>query len=105
MSDIREISPPEAQRLLHEGLATFVDLRDPYSYQEAHVPGAFSLNDGNVDGFVSSADKARALVVYCYHGVSSLGGAAFFQDLGFQEVYSLRGGFETWRRSHPTESA
>lgn len=105
MSEIREISPPDAQRLLEGGLATFVDIRDPGSFREARVPGAFSLNDGNLDEFTATADRQRPLVVYCYHGVSSLGGAAFFQDLGFQEVYSLRGGFETWRRSHPTESA
>lgn len=103
MSDIREIDPPDARRLLEAGQATFVDVRDPYSFEEAHVPGAVSLNDGNVEEFAATADKARPLVVYCYHGISSLGGAAFFMEQGFQEVYSLRGGFEHWRTGYPTE--
>src|SRR5688572_7941568 len=103
MSDIQEIDPPAAKELLEAGSATFVDVRDPYSYEEAHVPGAVSLSDSNVEEFASTADKERPLIVYCYHGISSLGGAAFFMEQGFRQVYSLRGGFEHWRTGNPIE--
>lgn len=104
MNPIPEIDPPEAARLLAAGAATFVDVRDPYSYEEARIPGALALDDDNVQEFASTADKQRPLIVYCYHGISSLGGAAFFLQRGFREVYSLRGGFEVWRAVYPTES-
>jgi thiosulfate sulfurtransferase len=43
-------------------------------------------------------------VVYCYHGHTSLGGAAYLMDQGFTEVYSLIGGFERWRQTEKIES-
>lgn len=95
--DVREISVEDARIRLEEGSATFVDVRDPWSYDEAHIPGAIRINDAEVDAFVSSADKQRPLVVYCYHGISSIGGAAYFTEQGFADVSSLSGGFEAWR--------
>ena len=103
MDDVKEISPEKAKELLASG-ATFVDVRDPASYEAAHIPGAISLNDSNVEKFVSQSEKNKPVVVYCYHGHTSLGGAAYLMDQGFKEVYSLTGGFESWRQTEKIES-
>lgn len=95
--EVREITVEEARSRLEEGAVTFVDVRDPWSYEEGHIPGAILVNDGEVEAFLSSADKTRPLVVYCYHGFSSMGGAAYFTEQGFTDVASLTGGFEAWR--------
>lgn len=103
--EVKEIDAEAAARLLSEDRATFVDVRDPGSYAAARIPGARSITDAEVRQFVAEADKARTLIVYCYHGNSSLGGAAYFQEQGFADVYSLSGGFEDWRAGNqPTES-
>jgi len=39
----------------------------------------------------------REVVVYCHHGVRSLGGAAILRDLGVDAV-SLQGGIDAWSR-------
>src|SRR6476659_3176315 len=103
MDDIKEITADRAHEFFEAG-ATFVDVRDPASYEAAHVPGAISLNDANVEKFVTQSDKAKPVVVYCYHGHTSLGGAAYLVDQGFKEVYSLIGGFERWRQTEKIES-
>ena len=41
--------------------------------------------------------------MYCYHGNSSLGGAAHLLSKGFEEVYSMSGGFAAWG-DQPIES-
>lgn len=97
MAKVKEISVADARANLSEAKAVFLDIRDPQSYEAGHVEGAFNLNDGNVESFLKSADKDKALIVYCYHGISSRGAAAFFQDQGFADVYSMSGGFEAWR--------
>lgn len=97
MNDVPELTVEEAAERLRAGTAVFVDVRDPMSYDEAHVPGAVRVNDDNLETFVSTADKSRPLIVYCYHGFSSMGGAAYFLENGFAEVYSMTGGFEEWR--------
>jgi thiosulfate sulfurtransferase len=104
MNEFREIGVEEARKLLDEGKASFVDVRDPASFEAAHVPGAFPLSDANVEEFVTKADKSKPIVVYCYHGHTSQGAAAYLMDQGFKEVYSVIGGFERWRQTEKIES-
>ena len=94
--DVPEIDIQQAQLLLEAGTATFVDVRDPNSFHAGHIPGAVHLDDSNVQQFVDDADKRATVVVYCYHGHSSLGATAYFQDQGFAAVSSLSGGFTAW---------
>ena len=75
-----------------------MDIRDPGSYREAHIPGAVHLHDGNVQEFVQKTDKETPVIVYCYHGNSSLGATAYFIESGFKNVVSMSGGFEAWRQ-------
>ncbi len=35
----------------------------------------------------------------CYHGISSQGAAQYLVNQGFEEVYSVDGGFEAWHRA------
>lgn len=91
----------EAKRRLEAGDVTFVDVRDSASYAAAHVPGALHVHDGNVGAFVGTHDKTKAVIVYCYHGISSRGGCAYFLSQGFAEVFSMSGGFEAWRGAFP----
>ncbi|HVZ80022.1 MAG TPA: thiosulfate sulfurtransferase GlpE [bacterium] len=104
MDDFKEISVDEARKKLESGLAVFVDVRDPASYEAAHVPGALLLNDANVQKFVDQTDKKKPVVVYCYHGHTSQGAAAYLLDQGFEEVYSVIGGFERWKQTEKFES-
>jgi monothiol glutaredoxin len=103
--DPKEIDIPEAIALLEAEQAVFVDIRDAASYQAGHVPGATHVNDGNIAAFTREADKAKTIVVYCYHGRASRGGAQHFAEQGFQAA-SLIGGFTAWSGGgHPSESA
>lgn len=77
-----------------------VDVRDSAAYNSAHIENAQHINDGNVQAFVESTDKSQTLLVYCYHGHTSRGAAAYFARSGFTDVYSLDGGFESWRTKY-----
>jgi thiosulfate sulfurtransferase len=103
MDDVKEITVDKTRQLLGSG-AIVVDIRDPASYEAAHVPGARHLSDANIEKFVSHADKTKPIVVYCYHGHASMGAADYLRDEGFCEVYSLIGGFERWRQTETVES-
>jgi len=99
-----EISPDDALALFDAGGATFVDVRDGGSYRSGHVPGALHLGDHNIGEFVQSADKTRPVVVYCYHGNSSLGGAAYLLSQGFSQVWSMSSGWAGWYGKPSEES-
>ena len=95
-STIKTISITTAREKLAESQAVFIDIRDSESYEMAHIPGAIRIDDTNLEEFVAATDKTRTHIVYCYHGITSQGGAAFFQQQGFSEVYSMDGGFCAW---------
>lgn len=100
---IPEIDIVRAKKALDDKSAVFVDIRDPHSFGAAHIPGAINVDDRTLPAFLTAADKQKTLIVYCYHGHSSLGGAAYFIEAGFADVYSMSGGFEAWRGVHPAE--
>lgn len=101
MPSINEIDIHQVKEMEENQSATIVDIRDPASYRSRHIPNAVHLSDENVEQFVAATDKEKPLVVYCYHGISSQGAAAYFTAQGFREVYSMTGGFENWRAAFP----
>ena len=101
--EIPQIQIHDAKKKLNERACLFVDIRDPDSYQQAHIPGAMRLHDGNLQEFLESADKTKEVIVYCYHGNSSLGATGFLIENGFANAVSMSGGFEAWRQVYEHE--
>ncbi|MFD1382021.1 thiosulfate sulfurtransferase GlpE [Rhodanobacter aciditrophus] len=86
-----------------ENDAIIVDIRDAVSFATSHMSNAISLNNDNVQEFIDTADKAKPVIVCCYHGNSSKGAAEYIAAQGFQEVYSLNGGFSQWSAMFPEQ--
>lgn len=97
----KRISPKEYRQLAGEQETTLLDIRDPRSFNEAHIEGATHIEEINVETFVEEQAKEKPLVICCYHGISSQSAAAYFAEKGFTDVYSLDGGFEGWRSAFP----
>lgn len=103
--EIPQIQIHDAKKKLDREECLFLDIRDPASFRQGHIPGAIHLHDANVQEFVEQTDKTREVVVYCYHGNSSLAAAAFLIDNGFKSVASMSGGFEAWRPVYEHEAS
>ena len=91
------ISIDQAKALIDRGSVTVGDVRAAEAYRAGHIENAVHLQQETVDDFLSTAAKDRPLILYCYHGISSQGAADYFSGLGFNEVYSVDGGYEAWR--------
>ena len=104
MDSIKQIDVHKVREIEDNDSATIVDIRDPASYQAGHIPNAIHLSDNTVEKFISDTDKNKPLVVYCYHGISSQGAAAYFAEKGFKEVSSMIGGFEGWLSAFPNST-
>lgn len=104
MEQFESIEVADAIALLNKGAARIVDIRDPQSYALGHPKGAMHLSDGTINTLLSETEFDTPIVVCCYHGISSQGAAQYLIQQGFEEVYSLSGGFEAWQRSNgPTD--
>ena len=76
-----------------------VDIRDAASFESAHIKNSVNLNNDNLAHFIAEADMDQPLIVVCYHGISSQGAAQYLVEQGFDDVYSLDGGYQAWRES------
>ena len=104
MDSFERISIDRAREIIATGQAQVVDIRDEQSFATAHVQGATHLSNTNLPDFLQDADPDQPVLVYCYHGNSSQSAAAFLHEKGFDEVYSVDGGFEHWRVQHPGDT-
>lgn len=77
-----------------------VDIRDAASFETSHIENSFNLNNENLAQFIGQADMDLPLIVVCYHGISSQSAAQYLVEQGFDDVYSLDGGFQAWREAH-----
>jgi len=100
MKQLKCISSSEAIDLISHGAAV-VDIRDAQSFSQGHIPDSFNLSNDNLHEYIAQADFDTPLLVCCYHGISSQSAGQFLLEQGFDEVYSINGGFEAWHAEHP----
>jgi len=101
--EIDEIDTTSARDLSD---AVFVDVREQDEWDEGHIPGALYLGRGHLESRIETAvpDKARQVVVYCQSGNRSVFATKSLEELGYENVASLAGGYTDWKRNgFPTQ--
>ncbi|ASP40786.1 thiosulfate sulfurtransferase [Bacterioplanes sanyensis] len=101
MVQFQHLSAQDARPMIENQQATVADTRDVMSYTSGHISGAQPLDNSNLSEFIANTDKSKPLIVCCYHGNSSQGAAQYLASQGFEQVYSLDGGYELWKITHP----
>ena len=101
MEQFQHISVEQAYQLLQQtdSQAVLVDIRDPQSFALAHPEQAYHLTNDTMVSWMDEVDFEQPVIVMCYHGSSSQGAAQYLINQGYENVYSLDGGFEGWRRA------
>jgi molybdopterin/thiamine biosynthesis adenylyltransferase/rhodanese-related sulfurtransferase len=105
-SEIEEIDPASASELLSDGSAVAVDVREREEWDEGHLPGAVHVPRGFLEQRIEQAapDRRQPVVLYCAGGARSALAAKTLEELGYERVFSLAGGFTDWKRNgHPFE--
>jgi sulfur-carrier protein adenylyltransferase/sulfurtransferase len=78
-----------------------LDVREPDEWKEGHLPGALHIPRGyleqRVEGLVP--DRNTEIVVYCAGGSRSAFATKTLNELGYENVANLAGGFVDWKRS------
>ena len=104
MDTFEHISIQQTKERMEQDGIVVVDIRDDNSFEQGHIPGAFHLTNGSLTQFVQENDFETPVVVCCYHGISSQQAAQYLIHQGFEQVYSMDGGFEAWKTTYPVES-
>ncbi len=78
-----------------------VDVREKHEWNEGHIPDAVHVPRGFLELQIEEAvpDKSKTVVLYCAGGVRSLIAGTTLQQMGYQNVISMSGGFGQWKGS------
>lgn len=102
----------EAKKSVHECTATeirnklaasgtlLIDVREPDEYRQGHIAGSVNIPRGMLEFKISNEpalqNVTRPVIVYCKTSGRAALSAVALQSMGFQNVLSLAGGFDSW---------
>jgi len=101
-AEIDEIGAADARdRAGSADAPLFLDVREREEWEEGAIPGALHVPRGQLESHIEGLlpDRERELVVYCAVGARSAFAAKSLEELGYEHVSSLAGGFTDWKRN------
>ena len=112
-AQVEEVDPSEVNEALElrdsngsaDEALTLVDVREQHEFEQGHLPGAVHVPRGHLESRIEGVvpDRSRRTVLYCSTGVrSALAANTLKEELGYENVASMNGGFTLWRdRGYP----
>jgi len=110
---VENLSVDEVAAEMSTGDAVLVDLREPEELTtNGKIPGSVNVPRGMLEFRADPTspyhqepfDPSRRVIVHCASGGRSALAAATLQDMGYQRVAHLEGGFTAWKDAgRPTE--
>jgi len=100
----KTLSAAESALLIKASNPMILDCRDLKDYKVGHINDALHVHEGLKESLIKRGDKQRDLLIYCYYGHASEHLAQFFADFGFTSVYSLAGGYASWKEQPPLQN-
>jgi rhodanese-related sulfurtransferase len=92
------------ERLKAEPVPFLLDVREPWEYQQGHVPGAQLIPLGELERRVSEVPRDRPVLAICHSGQRSLAAAGYLHQLGYTSVSNVDGGTAAWiERGFPVD--
>ena len=86
-------------QFLNDEHGIIIDVRTEDEFESGKIPGALNIDIYKGQGFIyeiEELDKSKNFYVYCAAGVRSANACGVMQQLGFENVYNLVGGFSNW---------
>ena len=96
-----QITETTVDEIARRAPATLIDVREQDEWNEGFIPGASWIPRGKLELRIEDLVPKRdtEVVVYCAGGTRSALAARALQELGYDNVRSLAGGFTAWKRA------
>lgn len=99
---VPEVTVDEVKDRLERGEQwTLLDVREREEYREGHLENAIPIPRGFLEMRVEETvpDKSAPVIAYCAGGVRSLIAARTMNELGYENVSSMSGGYTSWKNA------
>jgi molybdopterin/thiamine biosynthesis adenylyltransferase/rhodanese-related sulfurtransferase len=94
---VPEISVGELQaKLAARADFLLIDVREPYEYDIARIPGAKLIPLGELPSRMSELDSAQEIALHCKTGRRSAQALRTLREAGFSKLANVHGGIEAW---------
>ncbi|HZH34697.1 MAG TPA: rhodanese-like domain-containing protein [Pyrinomonadaceae bacterium] len=91
------ISPVELREKIESGgKFRLIDVREPVEFGIARIEGAELLPMSRANEWLADLNPSEELVFFCHHGIRSGNVCAFLAQNGFEKLYNLAGGIDSW---------
>ncbi|MGB0767777.1 MAG: rhodanese-like domain-containing protein [Phycisphaeraceae bacterium] len=95
-----DLSPIEVQRLLDEGGAVLVDVREPFEHAAERIAGSIPMPLGSLDPeALRERHAGQRIVFHCAGGKRSAAACARFAEGQGGSTAHLAGGIEAWKQA------
>ena len=88
------------EKKISEDGVQLVDVRTPDEWSEGVITNAALINyfDKDFKAQLGKLDKNKPIAVYCKSGGRSGKTTQILSELGFKEIYDLKGGYLNWNK-------
>jgi molybdopterin/thiamine biosynthesis adenylyltransferase/rhodanese-related sulfurtransferase len=100
--EIDEIDPRDAAAALTSAVPpVLIDVRESDEFEQGAIKGAVHIPRGNLESRIEAAvpDRGTPVIISCQSGARSAFAAKALQELGYEHVTSLAGGFSRWKQN------
>ena len=96
-----QIGTFEATRLINQGPALILDVREEKEFAAGHLPRARHIPVRELSARVGEIGKFKdkPVIVMCRTGTRAGAACRFLQKAGFSNVYLLKGGITAWQQA------
>ena len=100
-SGLTNVEPQAAVALINAD-ATIIDLRSAESFSRGHIVNSRNIQLDELDANSEKLKKLgpKPILTVCDAGLSSSRAASSLRKLGFESVYSLKGGITAWTQAN-----
>jgi thioredoxin len=94
------LSADEFEKAINKDAVQILDVRTQAEYASGHIKNTLWANWNDKDEFtrrIGFIDKNKPVYVYCLAGGRSAAAAEKMRAIGFENVYELKGGINSWK--------
>jgi len=92
------VSSQQLVNMINREEALVIDIRKSAEFKNNHIAGSRSIETTQLDSQMSKLEKwkNKPIVVVCNAGVQASAACTQLKKNGFEQVYKLKGGIQTW---------
>lgn len=99
-SDIKDVSPAEAQVAVSKAYSQFIDVRTPEEYEAGHAVRTVNIPLDTLTANFAKLEKGEPVYIICETGNRSRKAAEILKGAGFNNVSNITGGTRAWQAAN-----